>query len=165
LETVQHYLELLEEAFVVAALPKFAANEVRRRAAPPKLVVLNQALVAATDLAGAVTEKADPTRFGAYVENACLAHAWNSGQRVSYWREEPHEVDAVIEGSWGAFAVEVKTGEFAAGDLAGLAELTRRHRGLTPLVLCEEKHQVVAARAGMSAMTWQRFLLDGPQRA
>ena len=36
----------------------------------------------------------DPDRFGAWVENACLAHAWNAGQQLAYWRErlsgEPH---------------------------------------------------------------------------
>jgi len=39
-----------------------------------------------------------------------LAHAWNSGQVVSYWREEPLEVDGILEGSWGKWAIEVKTG-------------------------------------------------------
>jgi hypothetical protein len=34
-------------------------------------------------------------RFGAWVENACLSHAWNSGQQVWYRREEPLEVDGV----------------------------------------------------------------------
>ena len=59
----------------------------------------------------------DPARFGFWVENACLAHAWNAGQHVSYWREEPLEVDGVLEGSWGSWAVEVKTGRFQMSDL------------------------------------------------
>ena len=54
LETIAHYLPLLEEAFLVTALPKHARRALRRRAAPPKLVVLNQALLAATDPAGAL---------------------------------------------------------------------------------------------------------------
>ncbi|MGQ0503696.1 MAG: hypothetical protein ACT4TC_00075, partial [Myxococcaceae bacterium] len=44
-----------------------------------------------------------------------MAHAWNDGQKVSYWREEPLEVDSVLEGSWGSWAVEIKTGSFRLG--------------------------------------------------
>ena len=65
LETIAHYLPLLEEAFLVTALPKHARRALRRRAAPPKLVVLNQALLAATDPAGAPEPARDPARFGA----------------------------------------------------------------------------------------------------
>lgn len=105
LETIAHYLSLLEEAFLVAALPKHARRSGRRRAAPPKLVVLNQALLAATDPQGPPDPARDPARFGPWIENACLAHAWNAGQRVAYWREEPLEVDGVLEGTWGRWAV------------------------------------------------------------
>jgi hypothetical protein len=42
------------------------------------------------------------------MENACLAFAINQGRQVMYWREEPLEVDAVLDGSWGKWAVEVK---------------------------------------------------------
>lgn len=99
LETVAHYLALLEEAFLVAPLGKHSAQPARRRAAPPKLVTLNNALLAVVDPRGIPERATDPARFGAWVENACLAHAWNAGQRVSYWREEPLDVDAVLEGS------------------------------------------------------------------
>src|SRR5262249_7556111 len=47
LETIAHYLALLEEAYLVAPLGKYAAKAARRRAAPPKLVTLDNALVAA----------------------------------------------------------------------------------------------------------------------
>jgi hypothetical protein len=100
-------------------------------------------------------------RFGAWVENACLAYAWNAGQRVSYWREEPLEVDAVLEGSWGSWALEVKTGAFRPSDLAGLFELTRRHRELRPLVVCDEGGRAMAEQAGARAVTWKEFLLRG----
>ena len=40
------------------------------------------------------------------------AFAVNQAQRVTYWREEPLETGAVFEGSWGNWAVEVKTGSF-----------------------------------------------------
>jgi hypothetical protein len=30
-------------------------------------------------------DRMDPARFGAWVENTCLAYAWNAGQRITYW--------------------------------------------------------------------------------
>ena len=161
LETVAHYLALLEDAYLVAALPKHATTPTRRRAAPPKLVVLNNALLAATDPRGIPTPQTDPARFGAWVENACLAHAVNSGESVTYWREEPFEVDMVIEGSWGKWAVEVKTGQFGTGDLNGLMELTRRSPAYRPLVLCDEDRRAIAERLGLTAMGWRQFLVAG----
>ncbi len=162
LETVAHYLALLEEAFLVAPLPKYAKRAARRRAAPPKLVTLNNALVAVMDPRGIADAHSDPKRFGAWVENACLAHAWNAGQRVSYWREEPLEVDGVFEGSWGMWAVEVKTGGFHMGELKALLELVRRHPELRPLVICDDSGRASVERAGIQAIAWQEFLLSGP---
>ena len=165
LETVAHYLALLEEAFLVAPLRKFSTRAARRRSAPPKLVTLNNALVAVMDPQGIVNAQSDPRRFGAWVENACLAHAWNAGQRVSYWREEPLEVDGVFEGSWGRWAVEVKTGPFQTSELKALLELVRRHPELRPLVICNDSGRASAERSGVQAITWQEFLLAGPPRA
>lgn len=162
LETIAHYLELLEEAFLVVPLRKHAARAARRRASPPKLVTLSNALLAVVDPSGSPDAEEDSERFGAWVENACLAHAWNSGQSVSYWREEPFEVDAVIEGSWGAWAVEVKTGSVSTADLRGLGEFTKRFPKYRPLVLCDAQSAVNVGRAGFAAMLWQDFLLKGP---
>jgi len=165
LETIAHYLALLEEAFLVAPLGRYATSPTRRRAAPPKVITLNNALVAVSDPRGIPERTTDPARFGAWVENACLAHAWNAGQHVSYWREEPLEVDAVVEGNWGSWAIEVKTGSFTSADLRGISELTRRHSTLRPLVLCDDEARVTVERAGLAAMAWREFLLNGPPGA
>lgn len=162
LETISHYLALLEDAFLVAGLVKFSTNPARQRAAPPKLVTLNNALVAVVDPRGIPDPATDPARYGAWVENACLAHAWNAGQRVRYWREEPLEVDGVLDGSWGSWAVEVKTGTVTQGDLRALGEFTRRHPAFRPLVLCDEGGKAAAEKAGFAAQGWREFLLGGP---
>jgi uncharacterized protein len=162
LETIAHYLALLEEAFLVAPLGKHSTRPARQRSAPPKLVLLNNALLAVMDPRGIPDRTRDPERWGAWVENACLAHAWNAGQSVTYWREEPLEVDAVLDGTWGAWAIEVKTGPFAASDLKGLAELSRRYPRLRPLVVCDEEAATRAERAGFEAVSWTDFLLRGP---
>jgi predicted AAA+ superfamily ATPase len=162
LETIAHYLALLEEAFLVAPLAKHGTRAARRRAAPPKLVTLSNAFLAVANPHGVPDPGKDPARFDAWVENACLAHAWNAGQRVTYWREEPLEIDGVIEGSWGSWAIEVKTGGVTDADLGGLMEFTRRHPAYSPLVLCDETSLGSIAQAGIEAIAWTDFLLPGP---
>src|SRR5205807_9697624 len=69
LETVAHYLELLQDAYLVAPLEKFAKHAVRRRAAPPKLVTLNNALLSAMHPDGPPDEQRDAPRLGGWIEN------------------------------------------------------------------------------------------------
>jgi hypothetical protein len=105
----------------------------------------------------------DPSgRFGRWLENACLASAWNAGQSLGYWREEPLEVDAVLSGTWGKWAMEVKTGAFGARDLAGLLEFCRRFPAYRALVVCDPGSEPIARSAGVAAVSWRQFLLDGP---
>ncbi|MGH9389984.1 MAG: DUF4143 domain-containing protein [Vicinamibacteria bacterium] len=162
IETIAHYLQLLEDAFLVAPLNKHSRRPARQRAAPPKLITLNNALLAAVDPRGIAHRSTDPKRFGTWVENACLAHAWNRGQRVTYWREEPLEVDAVVEGSWGSWVIQVTTGSVSSLDLKGIGEFTRRYPSFRPLVLCAEEGRTAVERAGFPAMAWSEFLFSGP---
>jgi uncharacterized protein len=160
LATVAHYLHLLEEACLIAAVPKYSRREIQKRNAPPKLIALNQALLAAMDSTSKPESANEPDRYGRWVENACIAHAWNAGQKVYYWRSEPHEVDLVIEGSWGKWAIEIKTGQFAARELSGLLEFCRLYKGFKPLVLAKDKNNA-AQNAGLDTMNWSEYLLKG----
>lgn len=162
LETVAHYLTLLQDAYLVAPLEKYSASAQRRRASPPKLVVLNNALLSAAHRDGAPDPSREPERFGFWVENACLAFAVNQGQQVMYWREEPLEVDAVLEGSWGKWAIEIKTGRFDAHALRGLFEFCRRYPGFQPLVISAPGTEEAALRHGIRCVSWEDFLIAGP---
>jgi predicted AAA+ superfamily ATPase len=164
LETIAHYLSILEEAYLVTPVEKFSPRPLRRRAAPPKLVTLNNALLAALDPNGAPEASVEPEKYGRWVENACLAYAWNAGQRIAYWREEPLEVDGIIEGSWGAWAIEVKTRPFPMEALTGLLEFCRRHPRFRPLVLTGADQGVIR-EAGVLVQSWADFLFRGPPRA
>lgn len=161
LETILHYLQLLEDAYLVAALPKHASAPARRRAAPPKLVTLNNALCAVVDPRGIPERSTDAERFGAWVENACLAFAYNSGQRLAYWRQEPFEVDGVTDGSWGSWAIEIKTGPFGQADVRGLFEFTDKFSAYRPLLVCSPEQLPAAERLGIDVITWQDFLIRG----
>ena len=116
------YLALLQDAYLVAPLERFSQLTHRRRAAPPKLVSQNNALISAMHPDRPPDQEHEPARFGLWLENACLAFAINQGQRVTFWREEPLEVGAVFEGSRGDWAIEIKTGGFDLHDLKGLLE-------------------------------------------
>jgi uncharacterized protein len=162
IETVAHYLSLLGDAYLVAALERYSARAHRRRAAPPKLVTLNSALLSAMHPNGPPDPDQEPERFGFWVENACLAFAVNQGQHVTYWREEPWEIDAIFQGSWGEWAVEVKTARFDLQNLKGLLEFCRRNPRFRPLVVTAPGDEVTATRHGLSAINWKEFLLSGP---
>ena len=162
LETVAHYLALLQDAYLVAPLEKYSAQALRRRASPPKLVVLNNALLSAMHPDGPPDPAREPERFGFWVENACLAFAINQGQQVTYWREEPLEIDAVFDGSWGKWAVEVKTGRFDAQALRGVLEFCRRHPAMKPLVICTPGSEETTRRHGIQSISWEDFLIGGP---
>jgi len=165
LETVAHYLALLQDAYLIAGLEKFAGRVVRRRAAPLKLVTLNNALLSAMHPNGPPDEQLSASRFGVWIENACLASALNRGQRVSYWREEPLEVDGVLEGSWGKWAIEVKSARFESRDLRGLFEFCRRHPAFRPLVITRPGDEDFARRFAVHAVSWVEFLAMGPAEA
>ena len=163
LETVAHYLALLQDAYLVAPIEKYSIQAHRRRNSPPKIVVLNNALLSATHPAGAPDQAREPDRFGLWVENACLAFAINQGQHVTYWREEPLEVDAVLDGSWGNWALEIKTGKFDAQALRGLLEFCRRNPAFTPMVICAPGDEPIARRHGIQGISWEEFLISGPR--
>lgn len=159
IDTIAHYLQLLEDAYLVVPLQKHSTRPLRQRASPPKIVVLNNALLAATDPRGSPDSETEPERFGAWVENACLAHAWSAGHHVAYWREEPLEVDGVVDGPWGKWAIEIKTSRFETQQLRGLLEFARRHPSYRPIVVCGAEQRDVA---GVKSTSWRRFLLHGP---
>jgi uncharacterized protein len=162
LETIAHYLGLLEEAFLITPLAKHSIRPARQRSAPPKLVTLSNAFLAVVDPRGIPDQQSESSRLGAWVENACLAHAWNAGQRVSYWREEPFEVDGILEGSWGRWAIEIKTGAISTSELRGLTEFVQRYPEYRPLVLCDRTESRAVARLGIDTMSWPDYLLRGP---
>jgi hypothetical protein len=159
LETIAHYLQLLQQAFLVAAVLKYSPSVVRRRRSPPKLVVLNAALMVGAG-ASPPDAAADPVRWGQWVENACLAHAVNHGQDLHYWREEPWEVDGIIHGTWGDWMLEVKTGHYDLSGLRGLAEASQRFPELLPVVLCDPGRERTAREAGFAVLPWTDYLMD-----
>ena len=161
LETVAHYLNLLDEAYLVSTPRKYSAKEVRRRASSPKVLPLSNAFLASSTIDTPPSPESDPANWGRWVENACLAFALGCEQSLHYWREEPLEVDAVLSGTWGNWAVEIKTGDYTSRDLAGLFEFCRRNTDFQPVVLCDEAHVDTARGLGLDSLSWREFLWSG----
>ena len=135
--TLARYVDLLEKAGLLAGLDKYQVSEQRRRASPPKLNVLNTALIAAHGDYTFAEAQADRSYWGRLVESAVGAHLCNTAGRdvrVYYWRDGQHEVDFVLERARRLIAIEVKSSR-RQGRLAGLEAFRDRFvRARTMLV-------------------------------
>lgn len=120
--TLAHYLALLAGAWMVTGLDKFAGDQARSRAASPKLLALNTALISAQLSKDFSAARQDGELWGRLVESAVGAHLLNNaplGMEVTYWRERNYEVDFVLRQGGKTLAIEVKSGR-NKGALAGL---------------------------------------------
>jgi predicted AAA+ superfamily ATPase len=120
--TLTHYLDLLGGAWMMVGLDKFSGDTARSRAASPKLLALNTALMSAQMPQGFAAARNDGELWGRLVESAVGAHLLNTappGMTVSYWRERNREVDFVLHQGTKVQAIEVKSGR-NKGALAGL---------------------------------------------
>ena len=110
--TLTHYLNLLEQAGLIAGLSKYSPHMIRQRAAPPKLNVLNTAFQSLESQLDFEQAQADHSFWGRLVESAIGAHLINTAPanlKIAYWRESPYEVDFVLHSSVKVCAVEVKS--------------------------------------------------------
>ena len=114
--TLAHYLELLDKANILCALPKYSANKIRIRQSSPRLMVYDTSLLVWAAGASRNGFLDMPDARGHLVESAVgaclLARAKEEGFSVYWWREREKEVDFVIQKGSGALtAIEVKSGK------------------------------------------------------
>ena len=122
--TLARYLDLLQDAGLMAGLPNYASRP-HRRGSSPKLSVLNTALMTAGSGYSFEEAKADRTFWGRIVESAVGAHLFNtatSDTHLYYWRDDQREVDFVLQRGPRLVAIEVGTRGGRQGSLSGLAE-------------------------------------------
>ena len=130
--TLAHYLQLLEDVWLVAGLQKYSGSVVRKRASSPKLLVLDTALMSAVKGIPFSEARSDQDYWGRLVETAVGAHllaqAQLAPQRVMYWRERDREVDYVVETPTALAALEVKSGRERDDDRRGLDAFVGRYQ-------------------------------------
>lgn len=112
--TLAGYLHLLHQTFLITGLQPWSGSVVRTRAASPKLVVRNNALVSATSGTTPDRLARDAAWRGRLVENAVGAHLLNhlvtSPWDVGTWRDGDREVDFVLSRPGAVLGIEVKSG-------------------------------------------------------
>ncbi len=111
--TLSHYLQVLDEAGLLAALDKYAGDEARRRASIPKFQVYNNALLTVCSYRRLSDLLSNRQEWGRWVESAVGAHIINqlgdTGVKMYYWREGNDEVDFVLSLGARVIALEVKS--------------------------------------------------------
>ena len=134
--TVTRYLDLLESAELIAGLRKHRGEPVIRRS-PPKLVVLNTALMTAPAIRTFEGARADRSYWGRIVESAIGAHLHQTrspGIHLGYWRDDRREVDFVLRAEARVLGIEVKSGRPRGGYFGLEAFRARFPRARTLLV-------------------------------
>jgi predicted AAA+ superfamily ATPase len=106
IETVKHYIELLEGAFLIKTLPKFTTNPIQKRSSSPKILPLAPALCT---FARAEVTLTDSLRGRLFELAVGLDLARLPGE-LSYWRVDNDEVDYVYRLGRHIIAIEVKSG-------------------------------------------------------
>ena len=111
--TLAHYLGLLENAGLIAGLPKYSGQAVRRRASSPKLLVLNTALMNALAYRFPDAARKDHQLWGRIVESAVGAVLYNAvrgtGIDLYYWSARNRELDFVLSRDRQLVGIEVKS--------------------------------------------------------
>lgn len=117
--TLQHYLTLLEQSFLVTGLQKFSDKKIRTRTSSPKIIVHDNALM--RSLERPVRAPLKPELFGHYFENLVGARFVEAGWDTYYWNDRNLDVDFVVVGPNGEkWAIEVKTSLISPQELKGL---------------------------------------------
>jgi predicted AAA+ superfamily ATPase len=111
--TLSHYLELLDQAGLLAGLQKYSQDIVRQRGSSPKYQVHNTGLMSALSPDTFDVIRRDPARWGRWVESAVGAHLINQCQdhklQLYYWRHRQDEIDFVLTGHHKVIGIEVKS--------------------------------------------------------
>ncbi len=150
--TIAGYIEKLNEAGLLAALPKFSIDYARRRASIPKFQVWNNALCAAFCDQSFEAIRNTPDLWGHCVESAVGAYLVSLGNRshfdVMYWREGNDEVDFVLKIKGKVIAIEVKSNN------------QKRSRALAKF--SEKFHPDKALIVGEGGLPLETFFLTDP---
>ena len=135
--TLSHYLTLLEGAWMMTGIDKYAGDYARSRASSPKLLALDTSFISAQSEQPLSSSPIDPDWWGRLVESAIGAHLHNHkapGVQLHYWRERNHEVDFILSHGSRLVAIEVKSGR-TTGSLSGLNRFVARFPNAKPLVV------------------------------
>lgn len=148
-ETIAHYLDLLNDAGMLAGLQKFNKKRLEERRSSPRFMIYDTSLMTAVwrDESSQLLE--DSTLRGRLMESAVgaylLARSKTEGFELRWWRDGDLEVDFVLRRGDDVTGIEVKSG--AIGDLRGLETFKSRFP------------EAIALVVGTAAAPMESFLL------
>ena len=138
--TLAHYLELLDQVFLIVGLKKYEGRKARLRSSSPKLQTHNNALMSALSRRSFAEVRSEPDTWGRYVESAVGSHLINQsrieGFDLGYWRDGNSEVDFVISFGNKVLGIEVKSGR--SGKLDGLKAFSKKFPKAKTMVVDRE---------------------------
>ena len=140
-KVVTGYLGVLQDLLLAFTLPVFTRRARRRMSVHPKFYLVDAGLFRSLRPVGPLDRPEELA--GPALEGLVAAHlrAWiayaNTRDTLSYWRtRNGSEVDFVLYGESGLYALEVKNGAtLHPGDLTGLRSFVRDYPEATPILL------------------------------
>lgn len=133
-ETVKHYLEILESAFLLRQVFKFSTRPLSTRESSPKLVPLAPALVHAFSSPKRID--VDNDWRGHIFESVVGAALAQATDKLFTWRERNLEVDYVMNIDGKIYAIEVKSGRRTRR--SGLDAFLNSFPAATPIIVTPE---------------------------
>ena len=106
-DLIKYYIELYGGAFLLHALPKYAAKTHLSRSSSPKMLPACPALYS---MSAGIALGQDPEQRGRAFELAVGCELLHLPGQVYYWRERQNEVDFVYQYRQQLYAIEVKSG-------------------------------------------------------
>jgi predicted AAA+ superfamily ATPase len=149
--TLAHYLQLLDQAGLVAGLDTYSKRLIKTRAASPKLQVHNTALISSGQQTQTFKDAiTDPTYWGRVIESAVGAHllaetSKKPGVKLFYWRDGSDEMDFVLQSGDKIIGIEVKS---------KVSERSPRNIAIFKERFPEAKTLLV----GSDGMDWKKFI-------
>ncbi len=163
-KTVENYLQILQDLLLAFLLPIFTHRAQRALSEHPKFYIFDAGVFLSLrpqNFGGPGTE-----RQGAALEGLVAQHirGWVQAQipkhQLCFWRTSGGlEVDFIVYGPEGFWAIEVKNGtKIHPKDLRGLQEFKKDYPECTPLFLYRGTHRLV--RNGILCLPCEEFLLQ-----
>lgn len=139
--TIAHYLNLLEQGFLLTALNRYSDSSFRVKRSPPKIIIHDNALLRAFHRP--VASKITSELLGHYFENLVGARLIQSGADVYYWTDRAKEVDfVVITPDNEHLAIEVKSGPTNLSELSSLLSFVKGHPKFRPVLISLVDQQI-----------------------
>lgn len=139
-QTVKHYLEILEGAFLLKQIFKYSTRPLSTRESSPKILTLAPALNHA--FVDPMRVDTDPDWRGRIFESVIGSKLAQSRGQLYTWRERSSEVDFVLEIDDTLFVVEVKSGRRARAT-SGMTDFLRRFPRAIPVMVTGSNYNLL----------------------